>query len=121
MFIFASTDPLIRAQCGPCSQRDTTDGRRERASTSSIQHAVMMAFPERNSIMPVTVTGQHHLIEAEHPSTSVPSFGQKSCREGRAVAIRTEEPKRTDMKEDDRRATDRVAKPPRLTRDGTTA
>ena len=102
-------------------KHDTTDGRCKRASTSSVPHAVMMASPECHSITPATVTGQHRPTEAGHPSTGVPSFGQKPRREGRAPAIRTEEPIRTDRKEDDSRAPDRVAKPLRLTRDGTTA
>ena len=87
----------------------------------SIPHTVMMASSGHHSIMPVTVTGQHRLTEVGHPSMDVPSFGQKPRREGRTTALRTEEPVRADRKGDDRRATERVARPPRLTRDGTTA
>ena len=80
-----------------------------------------MAFPERHSITLATVTGQRRLTMAGRPSTGVPSFGQKPRREGRVAALRMEELVRTDRIGDDRRATDRVAMPSRLTRDETAA
>ena len=47
----------------------------------------------------------------------VPSFGQKLRKEGREVALRTEELVQTERIGDNLRATDRVAMPPRPSRD----